>query len=90
VRTITVTGAHGTATLDLLRARLTFSDALAPDRAITEYQRNEMFIEEAANFLDCVERRQMPAVTLDDGIMALRVALAVKESMRSGRTVELA
>ena len=90
VRTITVTGAHGTATLDLLRARLTFSDALAPDRAITEYQRNEMFLEEAANFLDCVDRRQTPAVTLDDGITALRVALAVKESMHSGRTVELA
>jgi len=90
VRTITVTGARGSATLDLLRARLTFSPALAPDSAIAEYERNQMFIEEAANFLGCVERRETPAVTLDDGITALRVALAVKESMHSGVTVELA
>jgi predicted dehydrogenase len=90
VRTITVTGGRGAATLDLLRSHLSFSPPLAPELAIADYQRNQMFIEEAANFLGCVERREAPAVTLDEGITALRVALAVKESMQSGRTVELA
>ncbi len=89
VRTITVTGDRCSAKLDLLQAKLDFSPPLAPGMAVADYQRNQMFIEEAANFLDCVDRREMPSVTLDDGIMALRVALAVKEAMTAGRTVQL-
>jgi predicted dehydrogenase len=89
VRTITVTGALGSARLDLLRAHLSLSPALAPPMAIADYQRNQMFVDEAANFLESIDRRVLPAVTLDDGITALRVALAVKESMRTGRTVQL-
>ncbi len=54
-----------------------------------DYQRNQMFMDEASDFLDSVDRHEQPAVTLDDGVTALRVALAVKESIRSGRTVEL-
>jgi predicted dehydrogenase len=68
---------------------MVFSPPLAPEIAITDYPRNQLFMDEIANFLDCVDRRDVPAVTLDDGIIALRVALAVKESMHSGRTVEL-
>jgi predicted dehydrogenase len=89
VRTIVATGERGSATLDMLGARLTFSAALAPEMSVAEYQRNRMFVDEAASFLDSVERRQPPAVTLDDGITALRVALAVKESMQTKRTVDL-
>lgn len=89
VRTIVVTGARCTATLDMLGARLTFAPPLAPKMSVAEYQRNRMFVDEAANFLESVERREPPAVTLDDGITALRVALAVKESMQTQRTVDI-
>lgn len=88
-RSITVTGDRCSAALDLLRSHMVFSPPLAPEIAITDYPRNQLFMDEIANFLDCVDRRDVPAVTLDDGIIALRVALAVKESMHSGRTVEL-
>jgi predicted dehydrogenase len=88
-RSITVAGDRCSATLDLLRAHMVFSPPLAPEITVADYQRNQMFIDEAADFLDCVDRVDVPAVTLDDGIVALRVALAVKESMHSGRTVEL-
>lgn len=88
-RTITVTGDRCSARLDLLQAKLEFSPPLAPGMAVADYQRNQMFIEEAANFLDCVDRREVPSVTLDDGVTALRVALAVKESMTTGLSVEL-
>ncbi|MFI5232766.1 MAG: Gfo/Idh/MocA family protein [Gemmatimonadales bacterium] len=89
VRTIMVTGERGSATLDMLGARLSFSPPLAPEMSVAEYQRNRMFVDEAASFLESVGRREPPAVTLDDGITALRVALAVKESMQSQHTVDL-
>ena len=89
VRSIGVTGERGSATLDLLRSHLGFSQSLAPELSVADYQRNRMFLDEAADFLDCVDRRVSPAVTLADGITALRVALAVKESMHTGRTVDL-
>lgn len=89
VRTITVTGERCTATLDMLGARLSFVPPLAPEMSVAEYQRNTMFVDEVASFLESVERRVPPAVTLDDGVTALRVALAVKESMKTQRTVDL-
>jgi len=89
VRTITVTGERCTGTLDMLGARLSFVPPLAPEMSVAEYQRNRMFVDEAANFLESIERRVPPGVTLDDGITALRVALAVKESMKTQRTVDL-
>ena len=89
VRTITVTGERCSATLDMLGARLVFTPPLAPAMSVPEYQRNQMFVDEAASFLESIERREPPAITLDEGITALRVALAVKESMQTGRPVDL-
>lgn len=88
-RTILLTGTRCTARLDLLGARLTLSPPLAPELAPVDYPRNQMFLDEVEHFLECVERGAAPAVTLDDGVTALRVALAVKESMRTGRTMDV-
>lgn len=88
-RTIRVTGDRCTALLDLPGSRLTLSPPLAPELAPADYPRNRMFLDEVEHFLECVERDIAPAVTLDDGATALRVALAVKESMRTGRTVNI-
>jgi len=87
-RTITVHGAGGSATLDLLAARLTTSPAnLAPAVVHADYQRNRMFLDEAAHFLACVEGTATPAIPLADGIAVLRVALGVKQAMRTARSV---
>ncbi len=88
-RVITVAGEQGSATLDLLTGRLVTEPPLAPAFAIADYQRNQLFVDEAAHFLACLEGRATPAVPLDEGIEVLRVALAVKQSLQSGRTVEL-
>lgn len=53
------------------------------------YERNEMFLAEVRHFLDCIEGREQPAIPLAEGVEVLRLALAVKESARTGRTVEL-
>jgi predicted dehydrogenase len=62
------------------------SDLLAP---IEGFTRNDMFMAEARHFLACIEGREAPAIPLSDGIAVLRVALAVKESMREGRPVDV-
>jgi predicted dehydrogenase len=53
------------------------------------YERNQMFLEEARHFVACVEGRERPAIPLEDGLAVLRLALAVKASMRAGVTVEV-
>ena len=88
-RTIVVRGARATATLDLLAGRLTLEPPLAPALALTDYQRNQMFTDEAAHFLACIAGGTPPAIPLAQGAAVLGVALAVKEAMKTGRTVEI-
>ena len=92
LRTITVEGRGGSLTLDLLSGRAASDRGWAwAARALTfeHYPRNDMFRDEAINMLRAARGEEPPATPLDDGIAVLRLALAVKESMRSGRTVEL-
>ena len=88
-RMITVRGTAATATLDLLAARLAIEPAVADGLVVADYERNEMFRAEVADFLSCVEDGRAPRVPLDEGIAVLRLALAVKESLRSGRPVQV-
>ncbi|MEK6611334.1 MAG: Gfo/Idh/MocA family oxidoreductase [Gemmatimonadota bacterium] len=88
-RRITVTAERATVTVDLVAGRLDVSTAVAPGLSFAEYQRNEMFNAELAHFLACIEQGTTPVIPLGEGIAVLRVALAVKESLRNGRLVEL-
>jgi predicted dehydrogenase len=54
------------------------------------FERNALFISEVRHFLDCVAGRAEPLVSLDDGLRALEIALAVKKSAREARRVALA
>jgi predicted dehydrogenase len=53
------------------------------------FDRNQLFLDEVRHFLECVETRGKPVVDLRDGLCSLRMALAARESMTSGRVVEL-
>ena len=88
-RSVTVQGALAVATLDLLAARLVVDPPVAEGLALVDYQRNEMFRAEAEDFISSVERHRAPRVPLADGIAVLQLALAVKESLRSGCPVAL-
>jgi len=56
-----------------------------PDRS----DRDTIFLEEMRHFLACVAGREQPVCTLDDGIAALRIALAVRQSAAEGRAIAL-
>jgi predicted dehydrogenase len=88
-RTIAVDGERGSVTVDLLAARIGTDSRVASAVAFAGYQRNQMFMDEAIHFEACMAGREKPAVPLEDGIAVLQLALAVKEAMRTGRTVEI-
>jgi predicted dehydrogenase len=89
-RTITVTGEDASATVDLLTGRVeSTGPAIASALTFEGYQRNSMFMDVVQNFLDCIAGEQPPSTPLEEGIDVLKLALAVKDSMTSGRTVEI-
>jgi len=89
-RRITVTGQRHIATVDLVTGTFRTEPPLASPMDRPDYDRNQMFLAEASHFLAAVEGREKSLIPLDDGIAVLRTALAVKQSVRTGATIELA
>jgi predicted dehydrogenase len=53
------------------------------------FERNQLFLSQMRHFIETVRGEAQPLCTLEDGVMALRLALAAKESQRLGRTIFL-
>ncbi len=91
-RSCLVLGDAGKALLDFRGPTLKRWDAegeLVEDRSLPGFQRNELFLAEMRHFLGCVEGREQPRVPLEQGATSLETALAVRDSLESGRVVEL-
>jgi predicted dehydrogenase len=54
-----------------------------------EFERNHLFLDEMRHFLDVCREGAEPICDLEDGIEALRIALAVKKSSRSGEMIRI-
>jgi len=65
----------------------------APNRVLwatpVAYDRNEMYMDEAYHFLDCIRTGNAPMIGLEEGAAVLRIALAAKRASREGRVVVL-
>lgn len=84
-RLITVRGERATATVDLRAARIDYSATDWPPFDCAGYQRNQMFRDEMAHFLDCISGRAAEnRSSLEEGCDVLKVALGVKQAMREG------
>ncbi|MGA2489024.1 MAG: Gfo/Idh/MocA family oxidoreductase [Anaerolineales bacterium] len=53
------------------------------------FQRNQLFLDELKYFLDSMDGNQTPLVSLREAAQSLRMALAAKESLATGKVVEL-
>jgi predicted dehydrogenase len=87
-----VIGDTGKAILDFPTLSVTLYDAegaLADQFTCPQLDRNQLFLDEIGNFLDCVKTRCKPTVDLREGTWSLQLALAAKESIATGRVVEL-
>ncbi len=54
------------------------------------FERNELFVAQTRHFIEVARGESEPVSTLEDGVMALRLALAAYESQQTGRVVDLA
>src|SRR5829696_897160 len=53
------------------------------------FERNQLFIAQTRHFLEIVRGEAEPVCQLDDGVMALHLALAAYESQKTGRKVNI-
>lgn len=53
------------------------------------FKRNDMFLSEMGHFLDVIHGEAEPICTLDDGIQALRLAVAAHRSAQKGQLIKL-
>lgn len=90
VRRCKIIGTEGQIELDLLENQYTLytREAVREERFVN-FTRNDMFMEEVKCFLDYVKTRKQETLTLEDGLGSLKIALAIKESMKIGRPVML-
>ncbi len=92
VRTCNIVGTEGRIAIDLRANTFVLHSsggASADEHAFPDFERNEMFVAEMRHFLGAVAGKHAPAVSLRDASDTLRIALAAKESMRTGTVVHL-
>jgi len=53
------------------------------------FERNQLFVAQARHFIEIVRGEKEPVCRLEDGVMALRLALAAYKSQESGRIVKM-
>ena len=53
------------------------------------FERNQLFVAQTRHFIDVIRGESEPRCTLEDGIQALRLALAAYQSQESGQLVKL-
>jgi predicted dehydrogenase len=92
VRTFKIIGDGGSAEIDLINLKLNVYDAggqVIEHSGFSGFVRNDMFLDQARHFIECVEGKATPQVSLFDGLQSLRLALAALKSLKQGVEVTL-
>jgi predicted dehydrogenase len=74
-------GERGTAVWDHVRGTL----ALDGETLLAQADRDRLFLDEARHFLACINGDETPVVGIRDAEASLRIAIAAKQSIASGR-----
>lgn len=91
-RSCEVIGDDGTIRVDLNEPSLTVvaSGGTPRERETFDgFDRNQLFVDELRHFLNAVSGVHAPAVPLADAAVSLRMALAARQSLRTGQVVPL-
>jgi predicted dehydrogenase len=86
-----VVGELGKITMDLTGLKI-IVEKPGKEKEIHDFgglKRNELFVNEINHFFDCVANRRQTVVTVEDGVDSLRIALAIKKSLETGRIISL-
>lgn len=91
-RSCRIVGEEGTITWDLMNQKVSWylaEDKAWHDFSYAGFQRNDRFLAEMKHFLDCLQGKSEPEVNLESGSRSLKIALAAKESGKTGKVVVL-
>lgn len=87
-----IVGSKGKIEFDLINAEITVYEENGRIKLHEQYEfeRNDMFMEEMRCFLHAIDGEQSgEQIPIEEGIKSLRVALAAKESMETGKVIKL-
>jgi predicted dehydrogenase len=91
-RTLQIVGDSGTIRANFHTLTVEHFDGsgqLAETTTIPKFERNQLFLDELVHFFACIEGKEKPLVSLRDGAQSLRMALAAKESLETGKVIQL-
>ena len=90
-RNCKIVGSEGTLIWDYWMNSVRVFSMSTGDWEIIDYHtdRNDMYINELKHFIECVEHKTETLIPLEEGIRALQIALAAKESAQSGLRQEV-
>ena len=92
IRTCRIVGEEGTIVWDYYQEEVQLFEASRAEWqtfALGEFERNDMFVAEMRHFLACLEGRETPSVSLEEGVEVLKMALAAHQSAETGTLREL-
>ena len=93
VRTCSLLGDAGSIEVDFRAPSLTRtgpSGETIENLSFPGFDRNQMFVELLRHLLACLDGEAKPVVGVRDAIRTQRVALAARESLRTGRVIQTA
>lgn len=85
-------GDAGKITIDLLDAAVTLTQAQAGEAKVysfSDFERNQLFLDELSHFLACVQSGEEPIVDIAAAAASLRMALAARTSLVQKKLIEL-
>jgi len=90
VRRCTVVGEEGRIVMDMNKLEVKVEKPDPKDNEFHHFEgfkRNDLFINELKCFLQCIDQKTAPLVTLEDALKSLKIALGIKQSLKKGRVV---
>ena len=87
---VEIYGERGAIVIDFLSARSRFSLDHVTERVESDIGGHDRFSMEISHFLDCVEGKTKPIVTGEDGVEAMRLIEAARQSIETGQPVNVA
>ena len=91
-RGCTVIGDAGKILLDFPSLTVTVFDGegkQVENSSFKDFQRNNMFLDETRHFIDALQGKSTPLVSVREAAHSLRMALAARESLATGKVVSL-
>lgn len=92
-RVYELVGERGRITLDFSAQSIERTDGsggIAERQTFAGLDRNQLFLDELTHFLACTRGDDVPLVSARDAMQSLRMALAARTSLETGRVMELA